>query len=88
MMLFGGDGTHCFPRKMSRNYEKEKPSPFVKKYLRHPQPRTSEPEPKKVKMSPNMEKKRIRFLLDDDLSDMFSFQIIFFNFNLQAIAQI
>ena len=27
-MLFGGAGTHCFARKMSRDYEKEKPSPF------------------------------------------------------------
>ena len=27
-MLFGGDGTHCFARKTSRDYQKEKPSPF------------------------------------------------------------
>ena len=47
--LFGGDGTHCFARKTSRNYEKEKPSPFLKKFLRQSQPSTSEPEPKKVK---------------------------------------
>ena len=31
IMLFGGDGTHCFARKTSRDYEKEKPSPFLKK---------------------------------------------------------
>ena len=31
-------------------------------------------------------KKRIRFLLVDDLSDIFIFQIIFFNFNLQSTA--
>ena len=54
-MLFGGDGTHCFARKTSRDYEKEKPSPFLKKFLRQSEPCTSEPEPKKVKMSPNME---------------------------------
>ena len=54
-MLFGGDGTHCFARKTSRDYEKEKPSPFLKKFLYQSQPSTSEPEPKKVKMSPNME---------------------------------
>ena len=54
-MLFGGDVTHCFARKTSRDYEKEKPSPFLKKFLRQSQPSTSEPEPKKVKMSPNME---------------------------------
>ena len=28
IMLFGGDGTHCFARKTSCDYEKEKPSPF------------------------------------------------------------
>ena len=53
IMLFGGDGTHCFARKTSRDYEK--PSPFLKKFLRQSQPGTSEPEPKKVKTSPNME---------------------------------
>ena len=30
IMLFGGDGTHCFARKTSRNYEKENPSPLLK----------------------------------------------------------
>ena len=44
IMLFGGDGTHCFARKMKRDYEK--PSPFLK-FLRQSQPSTSEPEPKK-----------------------------------------
>ena len=53
IMLFGGDGTHCFARKTSDDYEK--PSPFFKKFLRLSQPSTLEPEPKKVKMSPNME---------------------------------
>ena len=55
IMLFGGVGTHCFARKTSHDYEKEEPSPFLKKYLRQSQPSTSEPEPKKVKTSPNME---------------------------------
>ena len=55
IMLFGGDGTHCFTKKTSRDYEKEQPSPFLKKFLRQSQPSTSEPEPKKAKMSPNME---------------------------------
>ena len=54
IMLFGGDGTHCFARKTSHDYEKEKPSPFLK-FLRQSQSSTSEPEPNKVKMSPNME---------------------------------
>ena len=53
IMLFGGDGTHCFARKTSRDYEK--PSPFLVKFLTPSQPSTSEPVPKKVKMSPIME---------------------------------
>ena len=55
IMLSGGDGTHCFARETSRDYEKEKPCPFLKKFLRQSQPSTSEPERKMVKMSPNME---------------------------------
>ena len=54
-MLFGGDGTHCFARKTSRDYEKGEPSPFLKKFLRQSQPTTSEPVPKKDKSGPNME---------------------------------
>ena len=34
IMLFGGDRTHCFARKTSRDYKKEKPSSFLKKFLR------------------------------------------------------
>ena len=55
ILLFGGDGTHCFARKTSRDYENEKRSPFLKKFLRQSQPSTSEPEPKKVKRNPNVE---------------------------------
>ena len=55
IMLFGGDGTHCFSRKTNHDYETEKPSPFLMKFIRQSQPSTSEPEQKKVKTSPNME---------------------------------
>ena len=55
IMLFGGDGTHCFARKTSRDHKKEKPSPFSGKFLRQSQPSTLELEPKKAKRSPNME---------------------------------
>ena len=48
IMLFAGDGTDCFARKTSRDYEK--PSPFLMKFLRQSQ----SPAPKKVEMSPNM----------------------------------
>ena len=54
-MLLGGDGTHCFARKTSRDYEKGMPSRFLKKFLRQSQLSTSELEPKKDKLSPNME---------------------------------
>ena len=50
-MLFGGDGTHCFARKTSRDYKKEKLSPFLKKFFRQSQ----SPAPKIAKLSPNME---------------------------------
>ena len=55
IMLFGGDGAICFAKKTGRDYEKEKPSPFLRKFLRQSQPSTPELEPKKVKMSQNME---------------------------------
>ena len=42
-ILFGGDGTHCFTKKISHDYEKGKPSPLLKKFLRQSQPATSEP---------------------------------------------
>ena len=48
-MLFDGDGTHCFARKTSRDYETEKPSPFSKKLPRQSVPSKSEPAPKRLK---------------------------------------
>ena len=50
IMLFGGHGTRFFARKTSRDYEKEMPSPFLKKHLRQSQPSTSEPERKRKKV--------------------------------------
>ena len=50
--LFGGDGTHCFARKTSRDYEKENPSPFLRKLLRQSDPSASEPEPRKAEVIP------------------------------------
>ena len=47
--LFGGDGTHCFGRKTSHDYEKENPSPILKNFLRRRQPSKSEPARKKLK---------------------------------------
>ena len=56
ILLFGGDGTHRLAGKTSRDYEKGEPYPILKKFLRQSQPRISEPELKKVKLSPIMEK--------------------------------
>ena len=53
IMLFGGDGRDCFARRTSRHDEKEKPSPFLKKFLRQSQPSTSGLEPKKGEVIPN-----------------------------------
>ena len=46
IMLFGGAGTYCVGRKMSWDYEKQKPSPFLKKILRQSQSSTPEYDPK------------------------------------------
>ena len=54
IMLFVGDGTNCFARKISRDYKKEKPSIFLKKFFHQSQPSTSEPEPKKAEVPPFM----------------------------------
>ena len=84
-MLFGGDGTHCSARKTSHDYEKKKLSPFLQKFLRQSQPSKSEPETKNVKRV-RIWNKRIHFLLADDLSNIFLFQIFLFNINQQSTA--
>ena len=52
-MLFGGDGTHCFKRKTSRDYEK--PSPFLEDFSANQNQAHPNLNQKKMKMSPNME---------------------------------
>ena len=54
IMLFGGDGTHLLARKTNRDYEKEEPSPFLKKFLSQSQSSTPKLEPKKAKFIPFM----------------------------------
>ena len=85
IMLFGGDGTHYSARKTSRDNEKEKQSPFSKKFLSQPVSSKSEPAPKRLKCVQKW-KKLVRFPLVDDLSNKFNFQIILFTFNLQSTA--
>ena len=89
IILLGDDGTPCFVRKTSRDYEKGKPSPLLKKFLRQSVPSKTEIEPKKAKLSPNMEW-TFAFLIGwwfDDLSNIFIFQIISFSFNLLPAIQ-
>ena len=77
ILLFGGAGTHCFARKTSRDYEK--PSPFLKKFLRHlNQAHANLNQEKTNRMQ--LWSKRIRFLLVDDLSNIFIFSNHFFQF--------
>ena len=52
--VFGKDGTHCFAKKTTRDYEKEKPSPFLKNIFRQTQSTTTKPEPEKEKITKYM----------------------------------
>ena len=54
IVLFAGEGTHCFPRETIRDYKKEKPSLFLTKFLRQSQPSSSKPEPKNAEVIPFM----------------------------------
>ena len=47
--LFGGDRTRCSAKNKSRDYEKEKPSPFLKNTIRQPQSDTPDCVQKKGK---------------------------------------
>ena len=81
MMLFGGDGTHCFARKTSRDYEKEKPSPILKKFVRQPQPSTSEPEPKRQKLF-HLRHNRVETPLVDTVNQNLIYLLILYTFSL------
>ena len=53
-MLFGGNGTFCFPKETSRDYEIEKPLLFLKIFSEQPQSVTPERRPKRAKTIPFM----------------------------------
>ena len=77
-MLFGGNGTHCFARKSSREYEKEKHLLLWRNFsANHSHPHQKKPNWVQIW------NKLVRFLLVDDLSHICNFWIISFNFNLQ-----
>ena len=52
ILVFSGDGTNCFARKTSGDYEKEKPSQSLRTFFCQSQPSTTEPDPKKIKVFP------------------------------------
>ena len=81
IILFGGDGTHCFARKTSHDYEKEKQFPFLEKLFRHSQPSTSEPEPKKVE-DIHLWHNRVDTALVDTVNQNFIYIINFYTFSL------
>ena len=83
IMLFAGDGTHCFARKTSRDYKK--PSSFWRNFPANHNQAHPNLNQRRLNWVPTWNK-RLRFLLVDDLSDLFIFQVILFNFNLQSTA--
>ena len=58
---------HCYAKKTSRDYEKEKPSPFLKTLLHQSQTATTAPERKEPK-SLNLWHERVKTALAEVLS--------------------
>ena len=81
VVLFDGKDTHCFVRKKSRDYQREKTSTFLKNFLRQSKSRTSEPEPKRAKLTSFMA--LVDSSLVDTVNQMFISFLISYTFNLQ-----
>ena len=81
IMLFGGGGTHCFARKTSRDYEKEQPSPLLKKLFSQSQPSTFGLEPKKEKFF-HLWHNRVYTSLVETVNRNFIYILILYNFSL------
>ena len=79
ILLFGVDGTHCFARKTSRDYEKEKPSPFWRNFSANQSHAHTNLNQKRVNRV-QIWNKRICFLLANDLSNIFVFSNDFIQF--------
>ena len=83
IMLFGGDGTHCFAKKKRvATTKKNNHRLFWRSFSAN----HSHPHQKRQTWI-QIWNKFVRFLFADDLSHIFNFQIILFNFNLQSTAQ-
>ena len=80
IMLFGGDGTHCFSRKTSRDNENKKPSPFLKFCANHNQAHPN--------LNPKMQKlfhlwhNRVDTPLVDTNNQNFRYLLILYTFSL------
>ena len=74
LTLFDGGGIHCFPKKTSRDYEKEKPYPFLH-FLRHSNSTMTELEPKKA-TSLLIWHKRVELPLAQEMSLTFNSYLI------------
>ena len=83
IVLIGGDGTQCFTRKTSRDYEKENPSPFSKKLLHQWDPSVPEHEPKKAEVIPFMVYDSVDTPLVDTVNQNFIFIFVLHTFSLQ-----
>ena len=84
-LLFGGDGTHCFAKRRVATTKKKNHLHLWRNFSANNNQAHPNLNQKKVKWV-QIWSKRINFLLSDDLSDIFIFQIISFNFNLQSTA--
>ena len=81
--LFGRDGTHCFAKKTSRDYEKGKPTPFfLKTLIRHSQSSTPALDPQKHK-SFHLSHKLTDSTLFDTVNQQLICILILYTFSLQ-----
>ena len=81
IMLFGGDGTQCFARKTSRDYEEETPSPYLNKLLSRSDPCASEPEQKTQNLF-HVWYNRVDTTLVDTVNQNFTYILILYLFSL------
>ena len=77
----GGNGTHCFARKMSRDYEKRKPSPFLRNFFCQSQSSTPEILPRKKSFL--FWHTRVNLPLIDRVNQNFLIRLILNIFSLQ-----
>ena len=80
-MLFGGDETHCFVEKTSRDYEKEKLTPFWRYFSTNhnqPHPNVSQKKWKSFHLCHN----QVDFPLNDTNTQNFISSLLLYTFSL------